>query len=379
MADGASASAPGRQSAAGPLALSYAALIVYASLFPFDGWRDQGLAPWSYLRAPWPRYWTGFDLSVNVVGYLPLGFLSAWAVLRARPAWSAAWAVAVGGLGGAALSFVMEALQSYLPARIPSNLDLGLNACGALLGALLAVAMVRVGWVSRWERARARWFVDESRGALALLALWPVALLFPAAVPFGLGQVFERLEEALAVWLMDTPFLEWVPVRQFELQPLVPAGEMLCVALGLLVPCLLVFTVARSLAHRALLAVGVLVAGVGASALSAALSWGPLHAWAWLSTPVLAGMVLAGVVALGLWRVPRRLSMVLLLLAVVLHLSLLNQAPLNAYFALTLATWEQGRFIRFHGLAQWLGWLWPFAVIVYAAVGLSRRRLRPAS
>jgi hypothetical protein len=28
-----------------------------------------------------------------------------------------------------------------------------------------------------------------------------------------------------------------------------------------------------------------------------------------------------------------------------------------------LQTWEQGRFIRFHGVAQWLGWLWPFAVL----------------
>ena len=26
---------------------------------------------------------------------------------------------------------------------------------------------------------------------------------------------------------------------------------------------------------------------------------------------------------------------------------------------------EQGRFIRFHGLAQWLGWLWPYAAVVY--------------
>ncbi len=365
----------GHKSAAWPLALSYAALIVYASLFPFSGWRDQGLAPWSYLSAPWPRWWTGFDLGINVVGYLPLGFLLAVAVLRSRPVWRAgtAVAVAVGGLGGAALSFVMEALQSYLPARIPSNLDLGLNAAGALGGAAVAAALVRIGLISRWHSARGRWFVDESRGALVLLALWPPALLFPPAVPFGLGQVFERLEEAIAVWLTDTPFLEWLPVRQFELQPLVPAAEMLCVMLGLMVPCLLAFTVARSQPRRVLLAAGVLGAGVGASALSAALSWGPLHAWAWVGTPVLAGGVLALVLMMALLRVSRRLGMVLLLLATVLHLSLLNQAPLNAYFALTLATWEQGRFIRFHGLAQWLGWLWPFAVILYAGVALSRR------
>src|SRR6218665_3381665 len=34
-----------RQSSAGPLALSYAALIVFASLFPFEGWRAQGIDP----------------------------------------------------------------------------------------------------------------------------------------------------------------------------------------------------------------------------------------------------------------------------------------------------------------------------------------------
>ena len=29
--------------------------------------------------------------------------------------------------------------------------------------------------------------------------------------------------------------------------------------------------------------------------------------------------------------------------------------------------WEQGRFLRFHGLSQWLGWLWPYAAL---ALGL---------
>jgi hypothetical protein len=47
------------------------------------------------------------------------------------------------------------------------------------------------------------------------------------------------------------------------------------------------------------------------------------------------------------------------------YLSLLNQAPTSPYFAQTLATWEQGRFIRFNGIAQWLGWLWPYAALIY--------------
>ena len=63
----------------------------------------------------------------------------------------------------------------------------------------------------------------------------------------------------------------------------------------------------------------------------------------------------------------------LVLLALVLHLSLLNNAPTSAYFAQTLQTWEQGRFIRFNGLAQWLGWLWPYAALVYVLMRVSGR------
>ncbi|MNH43094.1 hypothetical protein D3C79_1049220 [compost metagenome] len=55
------------------------------------------------------------------------------------------------------------------------------------------------------------------------------------------------------------------------------------------------------------------------------------------------------------------------------QLSLLNQAPTSAYFAQTLQTWEQGRFIRFYGLGQWLGWLWPYAALIYVLRKISRR------
>ncbi len=356
-----------------PLALAYAALIVYASLYPFADWRDQGIAPWSYLAASWPKYWTGFDFAINLAGYAPLGFLAVLAVLRTRVATSGIRAVLRATLIGAAISFAMETLQSYLPARIPSNVDLGLNTCGALLGAVLAVGLERAGAIAHWHRVRANWFVEDARGALVLLALWPMALLFPAAVTFGLGQVFERLETAISEALLDTPFIDWLPLRQFELQPLVPGVELLCVMLGALVPCLLVFMVTRSAARRAVLLALMPLVGIAASALSAALSFGPEHAWSWFGLPVQVGIAAAALVGVALLWTPRRLCGGLLLLALVLHLSLLNQAPESAYFAQTLATWEQGRFIRFNGLAQWLGWLWPFATLGYALVALSRR------
>jgi hypothetical protein len=51
---------------------------------------------------------------------------------------------------------------------------------------------------------------------------------------------------------------------------------------------------------------------------------------------------------------------------------LLNTSPSGAYFAVTLQSWEQGRFIHFYGLAQWVGWLWPYAVFAYLATRVGR-------
>ena len=57
------------RSSAVPLSWLYGALIVYASLYPFVGWRIPGVAPFDFLLLGWPRYWTTFDL----VATNPLG------------------------------------------------------------------------------------------------------------------------------------------------------------------------------------------------------------------------------------------------------------------------------------------------------------------
>ncbi|MDD2546827.1 MAG: VanZ family protein, partial [Burkholderiaceae bacterium] len=287
------------KTSAWPLALIYAALIVFASLFPFTGWREQGIDPGVFLMAPLPPpYWTGFDVTSNLWGYAPLGFLLALALLRTGVGRGA---VAVSALAGALLALLLEFLQIYLPSRVPSNLDLVLNTAGALIGALSAAWLERLGAIDRWSHFRARWFVPEARGALVLLALWPPALLFPAALPFALGQVLERLELALAAALADTPFLAWLPVRQTPLESLSPSGEVLCVALGLWIPCLLAYGVIAPRWRRALFAAGLMGVGVLVSALSAALSWGPAHAWGWLDLPSRLGLWMGlGLAALAL-------------------------------------------------------------------------------
>lgn len=357
------------RSSAVPMALLFAALVLYASLYPFEGWRWTGAPLLSFLWAPWPRYWTWFDVLANLVGYAPLGFLLALGLLRSG--WGRwAWAIAV--LLPLALSLSVELAQNFLPRRVPSNVDLGLNLGGALLGASSAWVLERLGGLRRWTQFRRDWFQPQAYGSLVLLALWPFALLYPASVPFGLGQVWERLEALLVELLTATPFLEWVPMRIESSVALSPLAQALCVALGLLAPMLMGFADVRTPWRRLGFLLALLLAGLGASGLSSALTYGPEHAWAWVDLPALMGLGLAAALGLAVLAAPPRLCHVGLILALAVSLSLLNRVPGSAYLDQSLEAWEQGRFIRFHGLSQWLGWLWPFAALVFGVRAVTR-------
>jgi VanZ family protein len=357
------------RSSAIPLALLFAAMILYASLYPFEGWRWASDGLWAFLWAPPPRYWTWFDVLANLVGYAPLGFLLALGLLRSG--WGRwAWSFAV--LLPLTLSLSVEVVQHFLPRRVPSNLDLGLNLCGSLLGASSAWLLEKAGGLRRWTQFRHDWFEPQAHGSLVLLALWPFALLYPASVPFGLGQVWERLEDLLVGFLTETPFLEWVPMRIETAVALSPLAQALCVALGLLAPLLMGYADVRTPWRRLAFLAALLLAGLGASGLSSALTYGPEHAWAWVDVPATMGFVLAAGLGLAGLAAPPRLCHVGLILALAVSLSLLNRVPGSAYLDQSLEAWEQGRFIRFHGLSQWLGWLWPFAALLFGVRAVTR-------
>jgi VanZ family protein len=358
------------RSSATLLALIFALLILYASLYPFSGWRDQGINPFFFLNAPWPRYWSRFDIVANFVGYMPLGFLTTLALLRTsllpQPVFIAA-------VGCALFSLSLEALQSYLPLRVPQLSDLLLNSAGGLAGAIVAVLLERLGALDRWSRFRARWFVRDARAPLVLLALWPAALLFPPAVPLALGQVRVRLHGFINELAEGTPFAPLIDEPSAYLLPFTSLGELICVALGFVIPCLLSFAITQGWQRRILLWISGMVIALGASSLSAAMSYSPEHAWGWLSFASEVGLAVGMIAALLCIALPRKLCLGLLVAALVWQLSLVNSAPETPYFAQTLQSWEQGSFIRFHGLAQWLGWLWPYAALLVALIALSRR------
>ncbi len=368
--------APSDRSSAVPLAWAWVAVIVYASLFPFSGWRwPPGMAFWPLAHLPWPRYFIPFDIISNLLAYAPLGFLLCLARLRHGTRLPRAMASAL--LMGAVLSYAMEVTQHLLPQRVPSLLDWVLNTAGAALGALLAALSLWLGLLRRWQATRERWLERGNGGALALLVLWPAALLFPTPVPLGLGQVGAVLRAAVLDSLEDVPWAEpfaaWLDSGALASAALTPLGEGLTVALGLLSPCLLAFTAARPGWRRLGLALSLTLLAVAATTLSTALNFGPDHALAWRTHSATAALAVAlWLTMAGLWLTPR-LAGALALVSLTGLVVLVQQAPTDPYFAQSLQGWEQGRFVRFHGLALWLGWLWPYAAMAWLLARLARR------
>jgi VanZ family protein len=358
---------PRHRSSAAPLAWLYAALIVYASLSPFTGWKQPAGVPLlGFGHMPWQPYWTGFDVVSNLLGYVPLGALLFGAQVRSGRlvGWSALNTV----LAGALLSLCLESLQNWLPRRVPSVADWLLNCGGTVLGVLIAMAVRALGGVDRWQVLRDRWFIHRSAGGLALLLLWPVGLLFPAAVPFGLGHGLLRLRDVVAGWLEGTPWEAWVTGSLSAdelLTPLSRGSEWLAIVLGFLAPCFVAFSIMRPGWRRLAQVPATLALGLAATTLSTAMSFGPQHAWAWITPVVMPALVVACALALLLAFVPPRGAAALGLVALTMLMAMVNQAPTDPYYAESLQAWEQGRFIRFHGIAQWVGWLWPFAGLVY--------------
>jgi len=210
----------------------------------------------------------------------------------------------------------------------------------------------KMGAIDRWSQFRERWFVPK-RGRPGAASLWPVALLFPAAVPLGLGQVFERLEAALATCCWTRHFWNGCRCAMWNCSPWCRGRAGLRHAGGAdPLPARVLHHSRRVTACR--VRAGCMAAGICATALSAALSYGPAHAWAWFNLPVKVGLGLAAMLIMLLLTV-RAASVRPDAAGAGIYLSVINQAPTSAYFAHTCTPGNRGASSAFTGWSS--GWL----------------------
>jgi VanZ family protein len=332
------------------LLLAYVLLIIYASLYPFSGWRDQGVSPFAYLTERLPRYITAFDVVTNLVAYMPLGF---FALLALHPLVRGKRAFAVASLAGCVLSFAMEALQTYLPSRISSNLDFATNSLGAFVGAGLALCFgVRLLGRGKMHELRHRWVLDGHQYdlGLVLLGLWLFTQLNPATLLFGNGDLRALFEEVPAVLHPADVFI--------QMEAAVTASNT--VAIGLFMSCL----TQDKRPLRGLLLV-LLAAALALKTVAVGELLKAQTVFAWLTPGALLGLV-AGVLALIMMlALPRAARMALAGLLLMAATVLVNLAPENPYFADALQFWPQGYFLNFNGVTHLVSLAWPFAALFY--------------
>jgi len=340
------------------LLAAYVLLIVYASLYPLAGWRDHGASAFAFLGAPWPQYVTAFDVVANVLGYVPYGALCALAL---HPRLHGGSAVLGAALTGAVLSLSLEAGQSFLPARIASNLDVIANTAGALGGGI-AGALAAPWLLGRGPLKRLRAEAFEPGAAadlgLTLVGLWLFAQLNPATLLFGTGDLRDLLAAPAGSAYAAGLFV--------SVEALTSAANLVAVAL------LASVVMRRGAPARTLLAV-VLVAALAVKALAFAILMRTEQALAWLTPGAQQGLAIgfgAVLLAVSLPRTARLAAAAVLLMTATV---LVNLAPPNPYTAATLKVWEQGHFLNFNGLTRLVSAAWPFAALAFLMYLAARR------
>ncbi len=331
------------------LAVAFTLLVIYASLHPFSGWRDLGAPAFAWLDAPWPRYWTWFDIGFNVFGYLPFGFL--WAtVLRKRL--GGPLAITAVTLLGALLSGTMETTQNYLPTRVPSNLDLSGNTLGAMLGAV-------AGW--RWgrtllsggrlaalrDRVIRPGFTGDS--GLLLIGFWLLTQVNPESLLYGNGD----LRRALGI----EPTLPFDVAGFANIEAAVAAINALAVGLVL-----------ATMGLKLRMLFGMLLLGMAIRTISAAILVEPVDALHWLTAGNARGALIGFAALLPAYYLIPTLRRALAAMALLLATVLVNLAPQNPYLAEAAMVWQQGHFLNFNGLTRLLSMLWPFLALAWLLV-----------
>ena len=328
------------------MSLSYALLILYVSLNPFDFDFKNGIDAWAWLDAPLPRFITLFDVLVNILAYIPFGFLVMFA---AYPRWRNYVALGIALGLSAALALGVETLQSWLPTRIPSQMDWWANILGGLLGGLLAIPL-GPQWLSgsAIRRRFDQWF-GLNWAACALFLLFPWSQIYPQSSWLGTG-VWGHAIFGSVDW--GTLVINHV-IQETVITTLCWLGIALLLSLGL-----------RSKAPQWRILNGLLGLTVLIKTLFTALQFGAEFSLIWLTAGAIWGMVLGSALLKWALSLMPRTRFWIALLCLLGTTIAVNVLPDNPYFILTLRHWYQGRLLHFNELMQWVSVVWlPLALI----------------
>lgn len=184
----------------------YACVVIHLSLFPYSDWRHIGIGPFEYLFGPWiPVHQTVLwaDIFANIAGYVPLGFLMLLGLNRKPRTFDKILVVVICLL----VSLSLEAMQTFLPSRVPSKMDVLTNSIGAAVGVLLGIYVTAHHRIApMMNRRLEHWLIQRAWIGMGLLSLWFISILPPQNPTFSTGLWLGNLFEIPGAELQTTPF-----------------------------------------------------------------------------------------------------------------------------------------------------------------------------
>jgi len=341
-----------------PLLLAYLLAIVYASLEPFEGWRWSLDPLFGFVIAPWPRYTIASDIVLNIVAYLPFGALLYVAL---QPKLSPAGALWLAILLSAALSFTLESIQMFLPARIASNVDLLTNIIGAAIGALAAKALWQPPSYAPLSAIVRRWLRADGLGdaGATVISLWIVTQLYPVPFALGTGDLREVLNLA--------PLFTHSPRSYVAAQAIVAA--LFTVAMGLLVSLSVQPQRTPLPVIAAILLFAFIVKSLAMETLTAA------NGSQWITPGVVLGLIISTLVLLLIVRQPFRARAAIAMACLVGGVIAVNIAPGNPYQTtpIFMLPPEITHLARFGHIMLALSIGWPLIAIIFFAWAVVHR------
>ena len=169
-------------------AFAYLCLLFYGSLYPFTHWHSPAYPLMRFLPL-WPEHLDKGDVLQNVLVYAPFGLLCTLWLVQAMPVLrAAAMAVMLGSL----VSFSIETLQQFNPARVASTVDIVMNTLGSAGGALLATTILRHTFSGKLVLAwRDRWFRHGplANTGLVVIGFWMLSQTSPLVPTLDVGHL----------------------------------------------------------------------------------------------------------------------------------------------------------------------------------------------
>lgn len=361
------------------LGLLFFAAVVFVTVYPLSGWTQSAASPFEFIRRGLPRWWTWFDVLSNLLAYVLLGLLLALGWLTRLSVVRTALTV---GVLCSALSFSLEGVQSFLPARVPSLLDWLSNSAGALLGGVLG------GLLNHSTRdlgrrtlpGGQRWFEQGAPSGWVLLLLWLSTQLVPQRLLFATGDLRTSLQSLLvSLYGGEAPDLNLRIERLWDGPTPAAIGVAIEAAVVVCAVCvigLLSFTLVRAARQRVALLAGIAAIAFGLHSIATQLVYGADEPFAWLTPGAQGGLVVGAALLYALETLSPRARALGGVVLGAAGMLLVNLAPEDSYFDHALAGMRSGQLVNLQGLLRAVSMLWPLAAIGWFAQGLRKRKPR---